>query len=165
MKNYIICLALGIAIIFSGCSTFHEPTTTTTSTTLPANTFIGITLGDSSAEVISVLGQPEYIETDPDSIDYVYDSTARTVLFNLGTFEAIAVVSANFDDRLHGVGVGMGEEHFRAAFGDYDIIKTGDETYIWEYTRHNIFVVFSLATNNCMGLGIYDHTQMDIEPY
>ena len=167
MRNiplFITLVMVGIAIIFSGCSTFHEPTTTTTTTTLPARTFIGISLGDSTAEVISVLGQPESIYYEYDNLVYDYDSVKRAALFELPTEEVVAVVSANSNDELNSIRPGLVAAQVQHLLGAPDRVKTGSIFYMWLYDRYNIMVSFYIDDDVCFGLALYWPGKIDFDP-
>ena len=108
MRNiflFMILAVTGIGIIFSSCG-LHEPsptTSSTTTTTMPARTFIGVTLGDSTNEVISVLGQPGSIYYQDVYLVYDYYPVERRVLFEQPSEEVVAVVSAKSNDELNGI--------------------------------------------------------------
>ncbi|MFC1568313.1 hypothetical protein ACFL37_01285 [Candidatus Margulisiibacteriota bacterium] len=164
MKNYFMLSVICLAVALAGCSTFHEPTPTTTTTTLPAHTFIGVSLGDTTADVVAVLGQPESTDTEFDILAYEWDSLERAVIFQLPTTEVVAVISANGADELNGIKPGIHEAHVRTLLGDADQVKTGSLTYMWVYSRYNIIVSFYLSDNTCVGVVLYWPGRFDIDP-
>ncbi|MBN2057210.1 MAG: hypothetical protein JW782_00210 [Candidatus Saganbacteria bacterium] len=165
MKNIILyscLLALCLPLAFSGCSHFHEPTPTTT--TLPPRDFLGVSLGDTSAEVLSVLGQPDYAEQYFDFLEYIYESRMRAVLFELPSTGVVTVVSANSGDDLNGIKVGQTEAHIRALLGAPDQVKTGSITYMWCYTSYKILVSFNIDDKTVVGMALYWPGKGDIDP-
>jgi len=167
MKKYILfspvalALALAVFLIPTGCSTFHEPTPTTT---LPARTFLGVSLGDSTDAVVAALGQPEDTDTEFDLLTYGYDSLLRAVVFQLPTREVVAVISANSHDQLGNLRTGMHADHVKNLLGDPDQIKTGDITYMWLYSRDNIVLSFYNSNDACVGVVLYWPGRFDVDP-
>lgn len=156
-------IALCLSVIFAaGCSTFHEPTPTTT--TLPPHDFLGIQLGDTTADVVSELGQPDSTEQIYNILYYNYDSAERAVLFETPSTGVVTVISANGGDDLNGIRVGQTEEHIRALLGEAGQVKTGDLTHMWVYSDYKIFVSFLNSTDKVVGMGLYWPGKGDIDP-
>ncbi len=163
---------MALVIIFSGCSVFHEPTptttatttTTTTTTTLPARTFIGVSLGDSTNEVISVLGQPGSIYYQDVYLVYDYYPVERRVLFEQPSEEVVAVVSAKGNDELSGIRPDMTATQVRGLLGDADRVKTGSIFYMWLYDRYNIMASFYIDDDDCYNVGLYWPSKIDFDP-
>jgi len=165
MKTYIGLIALCLSLIVAaGCSHVDEHHGTTTTTLAPAPSFLGIDLGDSTTDVVNVLGQPEDIYTDSDlgTTEYDYDSQLRSALFKLSTLKVIGVISANENDTLKGVSIGDSKAQVHATLGAYDEVKTGQYATIWVYNSQQVFVGFPVHQDNCMGLGIFDIDDLDI---
>ena len=167
MKKYILfspvalALALAVFLVPTGCSTFHESTPTTT---LPAHTFVGVSLGDSTQDVLSVLGQPDATYSEFDELIYEYDSTMRAVVFQKPTNEVIAVISANGNDQLVNLRTGVHADHVKNLLGDPDRTKTGDITYMWLYDRYNISLSFYNSNDACVGVVLYWPGRFDVDP-
>lgn len=156
-----LVIAFALTLIPTGCSTFHEPTPTTT---LPARTFVGVSLGDSTAAVITALGQPDAIYSEFDELIYEYDSKMRAVVFQKPTEEVIGVISANSNDRLGNLRVGIHADYAKQLLGDPDRAKTGDITYMWLYDRYNISLSFYNSNDACVGVVLYWPGRFDIDP-
>jgi len=165
MRNIILFLAL--AVIFSGCMIHEHPTTTTTtttSTTMPATTFLGVSLGDSTNEVISVLGQPGSIYYQDVYLVYDYYPVRRTVLFDQPSEEVVAVISSVINDGLNGVRPEKSAAQVRDLLGDPDRTKTGSIFYMWLYDRYHIMASFYLDDDYCYEVGLYWPGRVDLEP-
>ena len=163
MKNYLILSALCLSVIIAaGCSTFHEPTPTTT--TLPPRDFLGVSLGDTSAEVLSVLGQPEYTDSYFNILEYDYDSAMRGVLFEVPSTGVVTVLSANTNDDLNGIKVGQTEAHIRALLGEPGEVKTGNITYMWLWPSYKILVSFDINSKTVVGMALYWPGKGDLDP-
>ncbi len=165
MKGYLVAMFLCLAVVLAaGCSHVDEHHNTTTTTLAPAPSFLGIDLGDSPADVITVLGTPENIYIDPDTqtTEYVYNSQMRTVVFNLTTLEVIAVISANFNDSLDDVEFGDTKSDVLYNVGKYDEAKTGQYMTIWVYNSLQLFVAFPVQGDYCIGMGIFAPGELEI---
>lgn len=166
---FIILAMAGIAIIFSGCMMIHEqpkPTTTssTTTTTLPATNFLGVSLGDSTNEVISVLGQPGSIYYQDVYLVYDYYPVERRVLFEEPSEEVVAVVSSKGNDELNGIRPDMSAAQVRDLLGNPDRVKTGSIFYLWLYDRDNIMASFYIDDDDGYNVGIYSPGKIDPQP-
>jgi len=176
MKKWMF-LMLIVPLLF-GCSQTQGPTTTTTTTTaittttlFPAvNTFLGLTLGASSNEVISTLGNPDSISTSNSFITYQYEpyiylTQVKEVTFT-SNYEIVAISCRSDADyyNLKGVIINKTADEVKALLGDYESMSGGTTYFIWFYPLYNIYVEFYYSSNKVYKYGVYNPNKVTLVP-
>ena len=159
MKKYLfVCFLFPLLFFVMGCQT----ATSTPSTPVPVTSFLGISLGASTGEVITRLGTPASIET-ASFLRYAYPY--RKVTFNLPSREVVAVESWSYADNLRGITVGTSKEAVIGNIGTCDTEQIGASYYLWNYLTLNIYAYFSFSTNMVVAFGMFDHSKISFYPY
>jgi hypothetical protein len=146
--------------------------TTTTTTIAPITSFLGVSLGASSQEVIASLGQPYSKGITTGGNFYLfeyhpYSTQYRYVYFNLTSYEVVAVRSfvSHYSDNIRGIYVDSSENTVKAAIGTTTYESTGASTYIWHYPSLNIVITFDFSTKYVQSIGILNWNEIYFTPY
>ena len=154
----------------SGVST---TTTTTTTTTLPIissiTSYLGVSLGWTTNEVISVLGSPSSTSINGLFQKYSYGPyfLVRNVYFTLSDNKMVAINSEGgtpTPESIKGVVFGLSTLEVKALLGPYETTTSGTSYYDWNYPSYHIWVQFDYSTNRVYLFGMYDPTRISFTP-